>query len=144
MIDQPQLEFWLEKLKAGDRIHRKESLEILEELIELRAARERDEKAIEVIKHQHAVELNALRIQLQQVNSTISLLAGRGNRTEGTLEQGRPTEHGVTHTWPEPWGDPKGRTCDWGDCDEPATAARFDAHGHGWLPVCEDCATKPL
>ena len=38
----------------------------------------------------------------------------------------------------------QGATCDWGECDGPTVAYRYDAWGHGWLPVCEACAVKPL
>lgn len=31
-------------------------------------------------------------------------------------------------------------TCDWGDCDKPVVALRKDRWGHGWLPVCIECA----
>ena len=43
-------------------------------------------------------------------------------------------EEGAAHGWPVP----EGAVCDWGDCDEPVAAYRFDADGHGWLPVCLD------
>jgi hypothetical protein len=43
---------------------------------------------------------------------------------------------------PEPFLSGIG-TCDWGDCDEPVTCLRYDAHGHGWLPVCDGCSRKP-
>jgi gamma-glutamylcyclotransferase (GGCT)/AIG2-like uncharacterized protein YtfP len=32
-------------------------------------------------------------------------------------------------------------TCDWGDCDHPATCLRYDAQElHDWLPCCAECA----
>lgn len=41
-----------------------------------------------------------------------------------------------------PLTDESGYTCDWGGCDDVATAERYDA-GHGWLPVCEHHEGKP-
>ena len=34
-------------------------------------------------------------------------------------------------------------TCDWGRCDKPAVAVRFDTHLHEWLPVCAVCRDLP-
>jgi hypothetical protein len=39
-----------------------------------------------------------------------------------------------------PDGDPPG-TCDWGYCDQPATAWRWAEEHGGWLPVCAEHAT---
>lgn len=145
MIDPAQLDLWREKLTQGERIHRKESLQLVEELLALQKKLEEYDALIDAERIKHATEKNALMIQVREMNGTISLMAGRGNKTFGSYEQGAPAKHGSTHAWPEEvWGSPEGKTCDWGDCDKPAALARFDAHGHGWLPVCEDCGTKPL
>jgi hypothetical protein len=53
--------------------------------------------------------------------------------------------HGDVSDWPDNWPPVEAwKTCDWGECDKPATKARYDARGHGWLPVCDDCAKKPM
>lgn len=36
------------------------------------------------------------------------------------------------------------KTCDWGFCDRPTVAARYDAKDRQWYPVCETCATAPI
>ena len=53
-------------------------------------------------------------------------------------------EEGAAHGW----AAPEGAVCDWGGCDEPVAGYRFDAGGHGWLPVCaghrgETAETEP-
>lgn len=49
--------------------------------------------------------------------------------------------------WVRNFGEPMKeygpRTCDWGDCDEPAVTLRNDVLGYGWLPVCEGCRMLP-
>lgn len=66
----------------------------------------------------------------------------RGSKhPEGLTKQ--HVDHGEVHEWPEGWGpSPLAKGCDWGDCDGDAVLARYDAHGHGWLPVCATCAYK--
>jgi hypothetical protein len=59
------------------------------------------------------------------------------------MSQVRETRHGEVASWPLSWGPPGVLPCDWGGCERVAVAARFDAWGHGWLPVCAECAIKP-
>lgn len=39
--------------------------------------------------------------------------------------------------------DLRGTGCDWGNCDRAAALIRYDFL-EGWLPVCEQCARKPV
>lgn len=52
-------------------------------------------------------------------------------------------KHGDIDDMPADW-KLRPLTCDWGDCNKLAVKARFDGSGHGWLPVCHDCALKPI
>lgn len=40
---------------------------------------------------------------------------------------------------PAPPAEPPAGSCDWGDCDAPATTWQYSAT-HGWLPSCTLCA----
>jgi hypothetical protein len=144
MIEQPQLEFWHERLRQGERLslHRKEQLQLVEELLSVRQLRQNEQHEIDALKETHEREMNALRIQLQQINATISIVAGRGMRTQGSFEQGAPAVHGEVHSWPEDIWPGMEIQCDWGNCEKIAIVARYDAHGFGWLPCCEDCAKE--
>lgn len=137
----------------GERLSRATTAKIIEELQWQRVESTLLAVEIRSLSDQIAAkdrELNSLRIQLNEMNKTISAVALRGEKTQGapitsSEVHEREPQHGDVIPWPEAdWGPlTEMVTCDWGDCEKPAAAAKLDAWGHGWLPVCNDCAKKP-
>lgn len=145
MIDSGLLEAWRRQIERGERLHRADQGRLVLELIALQRSVEARDSELEKTNAQLVGEIHALRVQIGELNGTVSMLCNRGSKTVGTYEQGRPDAHGATRAWPtEVWGSIDGKECDWGGCDNPATIARFDKYGHGWLPCCESCAKIPV
>lgn len=151
MIDLGLLEAYKRQLEAGTRLRTAVQLDLVNELTQLQIAFTDRSSDLEKRNVKLELEIRALRVQLSETNRTISILNRRGDRTAGTYDQGAPVPHGTLHEWPtEQWGSlaqhesEGGITCDWGWCGRIAKQARFDAHGHGWLPVCDECAALPV
>jgi hypothetical protein len=143
MIDQILLETWMGILRKGGRISalpRAAQRDLVEEILQSRIRIGELER-----------ENQKLVIQNKALNESLGILSRRGERSGGLVSlesQLLPTHpaHGSTVTLELWMGEvlTEGMSCDWGGCDKPSTKARFDAHGVGWIPCCEQCAVKPL
>lgn len=139
MIDENVLHEWLDILRRGERVHipRTHQRDLIEELLTHR-------KQVTAFNEQ----MRLMQVENKALHETLSIYSKRGDRTNGMTppsfhEAAQAKDHGLVDPWPEEWGI-QGVECDWGSCSKPATKARFDAHGHGWLPACDDCATKSV
>jgi hypothetical protein len=136
VIDENVLHEWLDILRRGERVHipRTHQRDLIEELLTHR-------KQVTAFNEQ----MRLMQVENKALHETLSIYSKRGDRTNGMTPpiryEGAVTGHGHVSPWPEEWGV-QGVECDAGGCSKIAALARYDAHGHGWLPVCEECSKK--